>query len=82
MTWDNFGTRLVILYEDAFTESELHDMTAFYKTPTGQKSLVMMPQLTAKLAELGSSAAKEHAAQLDTMLRQRAAELEKSQSQH
>jgi len=82
MTWDTFGTRLVILYEDAFTERELRDITAFYKTPSGQKALVMLPQLTSKMAELGASVAQEHAAELDTMLRERAAELGKAQTPH
>ena len=81
MTWETFGTRLVILYEEAFTEHELRDITAFYKTPSGQKALTMLPQLASKMAELGASVAQEHAAELDTMLRERAAELGKTQAQ-
>lgn len=33
------------IYAKHFTAAELHDMLAFYKTPTGQKSLKAMPQV-------------------------------------
>jgi hypothetical protein len=35
----------VPLYEKYFTEDELKDLIAFYKTQTGQKTLRVMPQL-------------------------------------
>src|SRR5262249_50855473 len=35
------------LYDKYFTESELQDMIAYYRTPTGQKALRVLPQLTA-----------------------------------
>lgn len=40
------------LYAKYFTASELHDMLAFYKTPTGIKTLHVMPQLTAETTAL------------------------------
>jgi hypothetical protein len=36
----------VPLYDKFYTESELKDLIAFYKTPTGQKSISIQPQLT------------------------------------
>ena len=77
MTWDTFGARTVVLYEAAFTESELRDITAFYKTPTGQKALTEIPKLTRQMAELGATVAKEHIQELEPLVRARAAELEK-----
>jgi hypothetical protein len=76
MTWDTLGPRVVALYEAAFTESELLDMSAFYKTPTGQKALTEMPKLTRQLAELGAAAATEHVQELEPLIRARAAEIE------
>ncbi len=32
-------------YEKYFTESEINDFLAFYKSPTGQKSINLMPQM-------------------------------------
>lgn len=33
------------LYERYFTTQEIRDITAFYRTPTGQKSIRVLPQL-------------------------------------
>lgn len=40
------------IYDRAFTEKELADLVAFYKSPTGQKVLVAMPQLMAESMEV------------------------------
>lgn len=40
------------LYAKYFSVAELHDMLAFYKTPTGAKMLRVMPALTAEIATL------------------------------
>lgn len=40
------------LYDKAFTEKELTDLVAFYKTETGQKVLFKMPQLTREAMEV------------------------------
>ncbi len=77
MTWETFGPRIVALYTESFTESELRDMTAFYKTPTGQKALALVPELMRRGAMLGEEVGKEHAQELQQMIRERAAELEK-----
>lgn len=40
------------LYDKAFTEKELADLVAFYKSDTGQKVLTTMPQLMADSIEM------------------------------
>jgi uncharacterized protein len=40
------------LYAKYFSAGELHDMLAFYKTPTGIKALHAMPVLTGEIAAL------------------------------
>lgn len=42
------------LYLRHFTAAELRDMTAFYRTPTGRKSLEVMPQLQAESMAMGA----------------------------
>jgi hypothetical protein len=81
MTWDTLGPRFVTLYEAAYTEAELRELSAFYKRPVGQKSLAVMPELLRQGAELGNTEAKVHAQELDTMIRARAAELQKLNTQ-
>ncbi len=40
------------VYDKNFTESELRDIIAFYKTPTGQKSLQQMPEVLKESMDL------------------------------
>lgn len=40
------------IYDKAFTEKELADLVAFYKSDTGQKVLVAMPQLVVEAMEV------------------------------
>ncbi|MBX9845340.1 MAG: DUF2059 domain-containing protein [Xanthobacteraceae bacterium] len=40
------------IYARYFSAQELRDMLAFYATPTGQKTLQVMPQLTAEVFQL------------------------------
>lgn len=44
------------LYDKFFTEDELKDLVAFYKSPTGQKSIGVMPQLLQDALQRSSEA--------------------------
>lgn len=81
MTWEKLQAPLVDMYEESFSEAELRDLIAFYKTPTGQKSLTVLPALMGRAMELGSALGKEHTHELETMIRTRAAELQKLSDQ-
>jgi uncharacterized protein len=39
------------VYDQAFTESELKELVAFYSTPTGQKALKFLPNLSADVSK-------------------------------
>jgi len=51
--------QMVALYAEAFTPEELSQLSAFYKTPVGQKSLTALPELTSKGAQLGMQEAQK-----------------------
>jgi len=55
MDWKVMEPELTQLYLEVFTEQELRDITAFYKTPLGQKMLAKMPQLMARSSELANA---------------------------
>ena len=76
LTWEVIGPQMAALYADAFTESELRDLIRFYQTPTGQKTVRLMPELTSKGAMIGQQAAEQHIEELDAAIRKRAGELE------
>jgi uncharacterized protein len=80
MTWETFGPKLTDMYADSFTESELREMTAFYRTPTGQKALALMPDMMRRGGMLGAEVARQHMPELERMVKERAAQLEKPAS--
>ena len=71
VTWDAMKDEYAELYAGAFTEEELREMTAFYRTPTGQKLARSTPQLTRLGAELGERTMRAHSAELDQLIARR-----------
>jgi hypothetical protein len=67
---------VVKLYMESFSEAELRDLIAFYRTPTGRKALTVMPQLMQKGMALGMEKAQEHTAELQQLIAKRKQELE------
>ena len=77
MTWDKFGARLAVMYKSVYTESELREIAAFYRSPTGQKYIANMPKMLHDQAELGSMVAREHANELQAMIQARTDEIQR-----
>lgn len=53
---ENFKKKMQEIYAEEFTESEILEITAFYKRPVGQKTLKKMPLLMTKSAEFAQRA--------------------------
>jgi uncharacterized protein len=66
---------IAAVYARNFSEGELRELTAFYRTPTGQKFVSQQPELTRQGAAVGQRLAAAHQAELEEMIRARAAEL-------
>lgn len=66
--WASMKDEMVQNYKEAFTEHEIKEITAFYKTPTGQKALQKMPELMAKGAQIGVSRVQNNIGELQEML--------------
>ena len=45
LSWNKLKGQFVDVYVDVFSEEELEELVAFYKSPLGQKLIVKMPQL-------------------------------------
>jgi hypothetical protein len=73
VTWDALKDEYAALYAGAFTEEELREMAAFYRTPAGQKLARATPQLSRQGAEIGERVMRAHAAELQEMIARRAA---------
>lgn len=52
LSWDQLRPQYLKLYSDAFTEEQLDDLLAFYKSPTGQAMVSNSPLLMKQGAEI------------------------------
>lgn len=48
LSWKSMEEEMLSAYVQAYTQRELEDITAFYETPTGKKSLSVMPELMSR----------------------------------
>ena len=64
MSWASLKNDFVTIYADEFTEEELKQIGAFYRTPAGQKAVQKLPVLLAKGAALGQQRVQDHMAEL------------------
>jgi hypothetical protein len=81
VTYEALEPKLIDLYTESFTEAELRELIAFYKTPVGHKALEKLPELMQKGALMGTELAQQHTDELRTMLQARQDELEKKEKQ-
>ena len=58
------------VYRNYFTAREIEEMIEFYRSPTGRKSVLLMPALFRAGSQLGMELAQAHKAELIDMLRQ------------
>jgi uncharacterized protein len=70
MSWSAIGDQVIAVYAEAFTEQELADLTAFYRTPTGRKMSRLLPDLTRRGGEIGQRAVQEHLPELQEMVQE------------
>ena len=64
LSWENMGPPMIALYTETFTEDELDELIAFYKTPIGARSLEKLPELMQKGALIGQQLAANKQDQL------------------
>lgn len=64
MGWQALKPQMLTLYTQTFTEAELREITAFYRTPTGQKAVTVMPTLMQKGAAIGQKLVQDHIGEL------------------
>jgi len=75
-TESDMGQEFVRLYTASFTEDELKQVIAFYKTPVGQKALQKMPELMQQGMAYGQQEAQAHLPELREAIAARKLELE------
>ncbi|MFY9550548.1 MAG: DUF2059 domain-containing protein [Thermoanaerobaculia bacterium] len=79
MTWQAMEPELTKLYGASFTEAELKSMSAFYRTPAGQKALEKLPEMMQRTAMIGAQVSQPHSEELKKQMTARGEELQKKQ---
>jgi hypothetical protein len=79
MSFENLEPQMIKMYADAFTAQELRDINAFYQTPTGKKTIKVIPELMSKGAQIGMERVQENAAELQLMMKEESERLLKLQ---
>jgi uncharacterized protein len=69
--------RIIALYAQSYTESEIEALIAFSRTPVGQKANALMPELMRQVGAIAQEEFKAHTAELSQMIRKRKDELAK-----
>jgi hypothetical protein len=76
MPWSVVSEMYVDLYMEAFTETELMELTAFMSSPTGIKYVALVPGLMEDAGAISNGLLMEHAEELQEVIMKRAMELE------
>lgn len=76
LTWEELQQPMTQAYAEAFTRQELEDLIAFYQTPTGRKSITILPQIYRRSSRAVQEIMQEHQAELVEAIQQRAEEME------
>jgi len=68
MNWESLKEDVMTAYTQEFTEPELKQLTAFYKTPLGQKAVEKMPKLLFIGGQIGMRRVQANEAELRQMI--------------
>ena len=75
MNYESLKPEMVKIYTEAFNEFELKKINSFYATPTGQKTIKLMPILVNKGAQIGQKKVADNIQELQRMIKQRIEQL-------
>lgn len=73
IVWDEVKPQLIDLYVREFTEDELRQLLAFYRTPVGAKTLSRFPVILSEGSRIGREYAESKQASLEAKLEKIAA---------
>ncbi len=79
MSWDSLKDDFIAIYMEEFSEEEIRELIAFYKTPVGRKAIKKMPLLRVKCARIGEEQLLKNLAEWHRMLQEETERLKKLQ---
>ena len=75
MSWGSLEDEMAQVYMKAFTEKEMRQLIAFYRTPIGKKAAQTVPQLAADGMAIGQRRVQANMGELQQMIQARQQEL-------
>ncbi len=81
MNWAKMEPQVLAIYERNFSEQELKDILAFYKTESGQSLVEKMPAVMQDSMQISQSLVQQAMPQIQTLAQELAAELQASRGQ-
>ena len=69
MGWASLKDDMIKIYQDGFSETELAELSKFYESPAGRKSLEQMPVLNGKGMAVAQERMKAHLPELQAALK-------------
>ena len=73
MSWKSLQDEFIKIYMKSFSESEVKQIIAFYKTDVGRKTVVEMPKLMEQGMQVGAARVQQHMPELAKILQAEAA---------
>lgn len=70
INWETIGEDVKQVYKNSFTEAEIRDLIAFFKTDTGQKFTTQNPEINQKIAEISQNIVMQHQTELQNRIMQ------------
>lgn len=80
MPWDDLIQAMIPAYEKHFTKSDMDALVAFYSTPSGQKILRELPQVTAESMQTAMPIMQKYMEGMTDKIQQQMAEMLKESS--
>lgn len=71
MSWKSLEPGFIEDYMETFSQAEIEDMIAFYKTPTGAKAIAALPALMKRGARRGLESVEKHMPELQKIIEER-----------
>jgi uncharacterized protein len=67
MSWEEMKPKFIAIYDETFSQQELADIVAFYKTRSGQSLLQKTPGLVAKGSQVGQAQMSDSMAEIQRL---------------
>ena len=77
MSWESLKPEIIKMYAQAFSAAELREITDFYSTEVGSKSIKLTPTLFSQGAQIGVSRVQDNIDELQAMIEAEADRLKK-----